>query len=154
VLEAAGAAGEGYLSAFGFRTAGKNIHGDKLHDRREGRKLKKRKPLPQGGSSPYNAAMCSYCGSAMPRDRKPGFNETCELCGRDLHVCVNCRFLSRGRHWDCSETVDEPVPDKEARNKCDWFETSPGLFVKTEGRGASRSASDKARKDLDALFGS
>jgi hypothetical protein len=89
----------------------------------------------------------------MPSDRKPGFNETCEACGRDLHACVNCRFYSPGLHWDCAETIGEAVADKEMRNRCDWFETSPRLKAATEGRPSDRSASDKARRDLDKLFG-
>lgn len=89
----------------------------------------------------------------MPRDRKPGFNEVCESCKRDLHACVNCRFFLKGVHWDCSETIQELVSDKEARNRCDWYETSPRLFEKGSGRVKDQAASEKARKDLDALFG-
>lgn len=89
----------------------------------------------------------------MPRDRKPGFNETCESCGRDLHACVNCRFHTKGVHWDCSETISEQVRDKEMRNRCDWFETAPRLLADGPGRKTERDAATKARSDLDKLFG-
>jgi hypothetical protein len=89
----------------------------------------------------------------MPSDRKPGFNETCESCKRDLHACVNCRFYAKGLHWDCSETIQELVSDKTARNRCDWYETSPRLLVAGAGRPEERAASEKARRDLDKLFG-
>lgn len=89
----------------------------------------------------------------MPRDRKPGFNETCESCGRDLHVCLNCKFYKLGAHWDCAETVEVAVSDKGKRNFCDWFETSPLFLAATCGMAKERAASEKARKDLDALFG-
>jgi hypothetical protein len=89
----------------------------------------------------------------MPAGRKPGFGETCGSCGRDLHSCFNCRFFRKGAHWDCDETIQDAVSDKERRNFCDWFETSPALLVSGEGKKAERAAADKARKDLDALFG-
>lgn len=104
--------------------------------------------------APYNGAMCSYCGSPMPVDRKPGFNETCESCGRDLHACVNCRFCKPGLHWDCAETIEEPVSDKEKRNRCGWYETAPALKTAGAGKPGAQLASQKARKDLDSLFGS
>jgi len=90
----------------------------------------------------------------MTRDRKPGFNEVCETCGKDLHACVNCRFYRPGARWDCAESsIKEPVADKEARNYCEWFETRPELFVAGSGRADARDSADKARRDLGKLFG-
>jgi len=89
----------------------------------------------------------------MPQDRSPGFNETCESCGKDLHVCLNCRFYKQGLRWDCAETVEQPVSDKEARNYCDYYQTNPLFFDATKGRSDARSAAEKARGDLDRLFG-
>jgi hypothetical protein len=97
--------------------------------------------------------MCSYCGSAIFGDRKPGFNEACEGCGKDLHACLNCRFYRQGARWDCAETIQEPVSDKEHRNRCDWYETNPALLVAGPGRIVARNASEKAKRDLDKLFG-
>jgi hypothetical protein len=89
----------------------------------------------------------------MPMDRSPGFNEECESCGKDLHVCLNCRFYKAGARWDCVETIEEPVPDKERRNRCDWYQTNPSLLAPSSGRSSERSAADRARSDLDRLFG-
>ena len=89
----------------------------------------------------------------MPRDRSPGFNEICESCGKDLHACLNCRFYKFGARWECAETIDERVSEKDRRNHCDWYQTEPGLLVATSGRSSERSAADKARGDLDRLFG-
>jgi hypothetical protein len=97
--------------------------------------------------------MCSYCGSPLLADRKPGFNEVCELCGKDLHVCLNCRFFSKEARWECSETVDEHVLDKGHRNHCDWYENSPTLLRPGAGRAGERKSADQARRDLDRLFG-
>lgn len=89
----------------------------------------------------------------MTRDRKPGFNETCETCGRDLHACANCRFLRPGARWDCAETVGEQVVDKDRRNLCDWYETNPDLFTAGPGKPREREKAEKARNDFDKLFG-
>ena len=89
----------------------------------------------------------------MPADRSPGFGEICERCGKDLHACLNCRFYKPGVRWDCAETVDQSVPDKERRNFCDWYQTNPALLMQTKGRESARSAAEKARDDLDRLFG-
>lgn len=109
--------------------------------------------LPRRPSLSYYRGMCSFCGVAMPADRKPGFNETCETCGRDLHACLNCRFHRSGARWDCAETVQEPVTDKERRNLCDWYETAPSLLVAGPGRPREQARATKARNDFDSLFG-
>jgi len=109
--------------------------------------------LPIHPSRTYDCRMCSYCGSPMPSDRSPGFGETCPTCSKDLHACVNCRFYKPGARWDCVETVEEPIPDKESRNCCDFFQTNPALHVATPGRESARAAAEKARSDLDRLFG-
>lgn len=88
----------------------------------------------------------------MPRE-KPGFNETCDSCGRDLHACANCRFYKRGARWDCLETIEGPVVDKDARNRCDWYETAPRLFEAGQGDRRGQDAAARARADLDKLFG-
>lgn len=97
--------------------------------------------------------MCSFCGIPLPADRKPGFNETCESCGKDLHVCLNCHFHRPGARWDCVETIEQPVADKGRRNYCEWFETAPDLQQANAGASKERSAAEKARRDLDKLFG-
>jgi hypothetical protein len=84
---------------------------------------------------------------------RPGFHETCLSCGRDLHACVNCRFYRRGARWDCAETIESPVPDKERRNLCDWYETDPRRLVEAEGDRKGQSAQEKARSDFDRIFG-
>ncbi len=98
--------------------------------------------------------MCSFCGAPLPPDRKPGFNETCETCGKDLHACANCRFHRPGARWDCAETIDQPVQDKSRRNYCEWFEADPRLKSAGDGDAKARDAAEKARRDLDSLFGS
>ncbi len=98
--------------------------------------------------------MCSFCGSPIARDPKPGFNEVCVDCGRDLHCCRNCRFYKPGIHWDCAESaIQDRVAEKDKRNFCDWFEVNPAFFTRTQGSPAQRDAAQKARDELNKLFG-
>jgi hypothetical protein len=97
--------------------------------------------------------MCYYCGEAVPRERKVGFGETCAACGKDMHVCIMCVFYLRGAHWDCRESVDALVADKEKRNFCEWFELNPKFFEKFEGAKTGKSAAETAKSAFDSLFG-
>jgi hypothetical protein len=96
--------------------------------------------------------MCYYCGAAVPSDRQIGFGETCPVCGKDMHVCLACDFYTPGAHWDCKETIDAPVEDKEKRNFCDYFVVAPKFFMQTSGNRAARTKAESARSAFDALF--
>ena len=96
--------------------------------------------------------MCYYCGAAVAAGSSIGFNETCPVCGKDMHVCVACKFYKPGVHWDCTETVDSSVEDKEKRNYCDYFVMSPRYFEKTTGNRAAQTKAESARSSFDALF--
>lgn len=68
----------------------------------------------------------------------------------ELHSCKNCIYYAPGSHFDCHETVDELVIDKEEANFCDSFK------VKRSFSGGTPSAPDKvaaAKKAFDSLFG-
>jgi len=96
--------------------------------------------------------MCYYCGVAVPSDRTIGFNETCPVCGKDMHVCASCDFFKLGAHWDCRETIDASVEDKEKRNYCDFFVVAPQYFQQTAGSQTARMKAQSARSAFDSLF--
>ncbi len=63
--------------------------------------------------------MCYFCGNVT---KPPVYrHSTCPDCGKDLKICMNCKFYEPGAHWDCRETISEPVTDKERANFCDYF---------------------------------
>ncbi len=99
----------------------------------------------------YYFNMCYRCGTPLKFGEKPGFNDVCPTCGADLHVCRMCRFYTPGVHWDCKETVDEQVVDKEKRNHCDYFMVMES-FVKESPTGGSAANAD-AKRRFNALFG-
>ncbi|WP_298533367.1 hypothetical protein [uncultured Treponema sp.] len=93
--------------------------------------------------------MCKKCGK--PISQTQIFRtSTCEFCGADLHSCVNCKFYSPGSHYDCHETIDELVKDKESANFCDYFSVAQ-IDAGTGNQGSSKS--DQARAAFAALFG-
>ncbi|MCE5255625.1 MAG: hypothetical protein LLF89_02125 [Spirochaetaceae bacterium] len=96
--------------------------------------------------------MCYFCGEALPSDRGIGFNETCPDCGKDMHVCANCDFYKTGLHWDCRETIDALVEDKEKRNFCDFFAAAPQYLQNSDGSPSARSKAQSARSAFDSLF--
>jgi hypothetical protein len=92
---------------------------------------------------------CHFCGTEVTNPREVFRATTCAKCGHDLHACLNCRFYSPGAHWDCAESVDEPVHDKERGNFCTFFSyrTGPG------GSARSDDKARDARRKMDSLFG-
>ena len=93
--------------------------------------------------------MCKKCGKPISQT-SIGRSSTCEFCGADLHSCINCKFYSPGSHYDCHESVDEVIKDKERANFCDYFspaQSTGGSLSSKEDKAA------KAKAALDALFG-
>ncbi len=91
--------------------------------------------------------VCHACGAVVENPREVYRNSTCPRCTKDLKVCLNCKFYSPGAHWDCSETIDEPVADKERANFCTFF-----VFGQRGAKGGGPDSSG-AKKKLDRLFG-
>ncbi|MCR5614078.1 hypothetical protein [Treponema sp.] len=109
--------------------------------------------------------MCKKCGTPIT-ETSITRSSTCTTCGADLHSCINCKFYSPGSHYDCHETVDELVKDKERANFCDSFNVNRAIGASgtgsavTSSSGATFGASGasqvdkaaKARAAFDALF--
>lgn len=96
--------------------------------------------------------MCYYCGSPVQAGRRIGFSETCPDCGKDSHVCRMCEFYAPGAKWDCRETIDAPVWDKEKRNFCDWFSLDPKTLEGGKGDEKARRKEAGAKSAFDGLF--
>jgi hypothetical protein len=71
-----------------------------------------------------------------------GFRDTCERCGRDLHVCRNCAHHDPAAYNECRESSAERVGERDRANRCDYF--APGSAAGGGQRGAAAG--------LDALF--
>lgn len=92
--------------------------------------------------------ICSRCQKALPDNLVVQRSTVCPFCGADLKTCLNCKFYSPQAHWQCLETIADPVRDKEKSNFCEFFcfsEQMKGLNLKTNKK--------KAREDFNKLFG-
>lgn len=97
----------------------------------------------------YDEFMCWKCKEPIEAGLEIFRSSTCFRCGADLHSCRNCRFYEPGSHYDCHETIDEAVSDKERANFCDYFS------VRTEFSASNSQGQEKqqaARSAFDSLF--
>ncbi len=92
---------------------------------------------------------CHQCGWEWMHERLPGRTETCERCGAEMRVCLNCRHFDLAVAQQCRETRAEPVAEKDRANFCEWFDFACRVYAP---RGGRDPASD-ARAQFQKLFG-
>lgn len=89
---------------------------------------------------------CHRCGYVFPDHFHINRTAECPECSAPVRVCKNCTFYEPGAHWDCRETIPEPVRDKERSNFCDYFRPAPaakaGGLPSNENKGQARRAFD------------
>lgn len=96
-----------------------------------------------------NSFYCWKCGEKLLDEPLPLARlAECPGCRSQLHVCKMCEFFDTGVADACKEPVADRVMDKERANFCGYLRVSARKWVAQD-----RSMTDKARKDLDALFG-
>ena len=76
-------------------------------------------------------------------------NTECPECHADLHCCKACKFYAPGSHYDCKETVDDIISDKERSNFCDYYAAKQDISAE----GSDKTKADAARDAFNALFG-
>ena len=95
-----------------------------------------------------NDLVCWKCGAALAALTLPLRRlDECPQCRAELHVCKLCVRFDPGAYQQCREPTVEEVRDKTRANFCDYFKPKAGAW---SGGGA---ASERARSDLDKLFG-
>lgn len=92
--------------------------------------------------------MCKKCGKEIIESNITR-SSVCPVCGADLHSCINCKYYSPGAHYDCHETIEELVKDKERSNFCDFFKVNPN----PAGVNSTQKKSADAKAAFNALFG-
>jgi hypothetical protein len=92
---------------------------------------------------------CYRCGSTLAELTLPLSRlELCPSCSVELHVCRMCSHYAPSQPDACDEDDAIPVQNKTTANFCDYFAPSNHAFS-----GAEKNAEDRARRQLDALFG-
>ncbi len=89
---------------------------------------------------------CFFCKKEVVIEGKVMFRDTCPSCGRDLHICMNCRFYDENYYNKCREPRAEWVSDREKSNYCEYFE------FKDSGDGAGDREKEEAIKKWKKLF--
>lgn len=92
--------------------------------------------------------MCWKCGKQIDLSVKIYRSTVCPTCGQDLHSCKNCKFYVPGAHYDCHETIEEAVTDKDHGNFCDFF--SPKISFEITSRVATQA--QEAKDKFNKLF--
>ena len=90
--------------------------------------------------------LCYSCKDVLDEKMEVFRSSVCPQCGKDLRVCKNCVFYSPGAHWDCRETVGEPVWDKERGNFCDFFR-----YKTDSSKGEDEADGSEKNEPLDAF---
>jgi hypothetical protein len=92
--------------------------------------------------------VCWKCGASLKELSLPLRRlDECRQCHAELHVCKLCEWYNTEVAKHCRETVAEEVKDKERANFCDYFKPRAGAF------SSPSTAADRAKAELDALFG-
>ena len=114
--------------------------------------------------------VCWKCGTPlegvpMPLSRL----SVCLKCDAELYVCLMCEFHDPKLRLGCREERAEHVKDKDRANFCEFFQPRPDAHrpKQPSGNQAARAKldalfggdpadaqADKAREELDKLFGS
>lgn len=93
--------------------------------------------------------VCFACGASFDPDLEIFRSTTCPNCGKDAHVCLNCRFYDKLVHMECRESIAEPVAQKDRSNFCEYFK----LYAGTGPRPAADDRTDNSREAVKRLFG-
>lgn len=92
---------------------------------------------------------CWRCGASLAELTPPiERRDECPACRAQLYVCKFCEFYDPRVAKQCREPVADEVKDKERANFCGYFKPNPKAYVPVDSSGAN-----KARSELDALFG-
>lgn len=93
---------------------------------------------------------CWKCGTEWSFNRLPGRSETCERCGADLKVCLNCVNYDRTVAYECRDRRADEVAQKDRSNFCEYFDLARREYAPVkDGEGRAEQARDRLKK----LFG-
>ena len=93
---------------------------------------------------------CWKCGTEYKLTGSPGRSESCDYCGSDLKVCLNCVSYDPAVAYQCRDRRAEPVAEKHLANYCEYYE-----FIRREyvPKAQETSREEKARSALKKLLG-
>ena len=90
---------------------------------------------------------CRKCRTEWKGFGQPGTKATCDKCGEDLHVCLNCELYDEHKPNSCTEPDADTVQNKERFNFCDFF-----CFKEKLSEGTTVSGRKDPKTAFDKLF--
>ncbi len=93
---------------------------------------------------------CWKCGVEYALAGTPGRSETCDRCGSDLKVCLNCVSYDPKVAYQCRDRRADPVAEKHLANYCEYFEFAKRVWTP---RAEENQREDAARSALKKLLG-
>jgi hypothetical protein len=95
---------------------------------------------------------CSNCGTVL----QPGFDPKgkCPRCAFELHCCKQCAFFDSAARFECMKPIPEPIPRKDQRNDCTFYQFRATIEKDTApsapSAGTSASPERVSTRPLDA----
>lgn len=90
---------------------------------------------------------CALCGKEALIDKHFSRKSSCQSCGGDLYICLNCRFYSETSHNRCLEPKSEFQRSRDKVNFCDYFQ-----YRESAGKQAADNPKEDTRRRFEDLF--
>ncbi|HVO59304.1 MAG TPA: hypothetical protein VMT53_00135 [Terriglobales bacterium] len=104
-------------------------------------------PRPLQMAATRTVSRCAQCGTVLQAITEPVGQ--CPKCGFELHSCKQCTYFDPTSRFECTETIAERIPRKDARNDCKCY--SIRVMVEKETSTSAARVND-ARKAFENLF--
>lgn len=96
---------------------------------------------------------CWKCKNELNIDSAISRSDVCPSCKADIHSCKNCKYYDIGSHYDCHESIEDSVNDKEKANFCDYFKIKDtSLSSKNSNQSNKPNKAEAARNAFNNLF--
>jgi len=104
-------------------------------------------PRPMQMAATRTVSRCAQCGTVLQAFTEPVGQ--CPKCGFELHSCKQCTYFEPTSRFECTQTIPERIPRKDAKNDCKFYAIR--VMVEKE-TSTSAGRVDDARKAFENLF--
>ncbi|MEA1981475.1 MAG: hypothetical protein U9N54_10945 [candidate division Zixibacteria bacterium] len=95
--------------------------------------------------------LCWNCGKPTGITDKVMRSDHCDKCLADLRCCRGCRHFDPTRRFQCKESIEHQVVNKEKSNMCDFYQHREVTKV-SGGMKSKISDKDNLKNKFDDLF--
>ena len=95
--------------------------------------------------------LCWNCGRTTGIEGRVTRSDSCPHCLADLRCCRGCRHFQPLRRFQCKESVETNIVNKEKNNFCDFFQMRD-VVKRPGGITTQTESNDDRQKRFDDLF--